>query len=179
MWYQTMSDAPDLRFSLLKTQIKVRSDGTGVVSSSFRVSGNKIVSEARSARVIGELKASYSQAKTLTDVEVAQPIYATSQFDQDLNAALNEYLDENGDDQANQFVQQSASDKLIVTKETLTENLDQLACPMMDGNKPPVVTDSIVMYPFECDGYFALHLDMDSKVHLVTYCMYETTVFQV
>lgn len=141
MWYQTMSDAPDLRFSLLKTQIKVRSDGTGVVSSSFRVSGNKIVREKRCARAIQD------HAESFLNEELVQPAFTPSQFDQELNAALNEYLDE----------------KIDMKEET---------------KLPAVIENVMSICPFECDGYFAMHLDMDSKVHLVTYCMYETTVFQ-
>lgn len=42
-WFERMMDAPDVKFDFFSDQIKVRSNGTAVLTGNFKISGTKIM----------------------------------------------------------------------------------------------------------------------------------------
>lgn len=42
-WFERMMDAPDVKFDFFSDQIKVRSNGTAVLTGNFKISGTKVI----------------------------------------------------------------------------------------------------------------------------------------
>jgi hypothetical protein len=180
VWYETKKDIPDLNFRVLKTQFKIRSDGTAVISSTFRVSGHKII-QADPLLISDQSSVSSESSPLSQDIEENSE---QSTFDQEFSAALEDYLQEeiSNPSSSNQSPRHmspnnlsSSAERTIITQENVHQAMHELDLPFQNAQ----LSGSVQIFPLECDGYVSIHLDVDSKVHLVTYYMYETTVFDV
>jgi hypothetical protein len=205
LWFESMHDAADLRFELLKSQIKLRTDGTGVVSSTFQMTGTKVIT-AMSNNNNQEPKLIETCEQTQTKRELLQLQCSSEQqsavpssFDQEFDQALNEYLQD--DDQTTLSSSSSStftsspcppasvlpcdeeilnnSGRLMVNLDNLKESVDDYSCTkdMEEEVKRTAPTPSVHAIPFVCDGHLALHFDMDSKVYLVTYAILDHHFF--
>jgi hypothetical protein len=196
LWLESMNDAADLRFELLKSQIKLRTDGTGVVSSTFQMTGTKVITSMgnhhnnQDPRMIPLAEICEEPQKQSQLV-----VPSSSTFDQEFDQALSEYLQE--DDQttvsSSSFSSFSSSPspcppasvlpcdeeilnksgRLMVNLDNLKESVDDYSCTkdMEEEVKRTAPIPSVHAIPFVCDGHLALHFDMDSKVYLVTYAI--------
>lgn len=193
MWIESTSDTPDLVFTLGKTQIKVRSDGTGVVSSSFYMTGTKILGNEAKNVAMQELHNQFQdddddclpvfqqqtqqqqQAALLAAAMAAQQPQLN--FEDEFNKALEEYLEDGEDlDEMNDI------DTMIHTTSRPTATIPSTAemvqfdgkspCPFGGGDNTIFIENNVLSCKFVLDGHLALHLDADSKVYLITYTIY-------
>ena len=181
VWYERMHDAPDLAFELKQTQMKLRSDGTSVVSASFVLTGTKILT----------LTPDEMKKLNITPPSETPDQLATDSVDELINdPEIAEVLDdimtsEANDNATNKHLSQINSTNenpvppILTEDEALSKKINmELVCEIeqamsIQSDKKSLPASNAVPVPFKfaATGRFALHLDSDSKVYLVDFRM--------
>eukprot|EP01040_Poterioochromonas_malhamensis_P012766 gene12766-13992_t len=182
VWYDAIADVPDLIFNLEKTRIKVRTDGTAVISSTFHVQGTIIddlvlpksaIFEEIDKQLGPELfrKSDHVISKEFTNsVDDASKVSSNddlitshtastnsySDFDKEFEIALNEYLNE---------------DSTIEEVDDDDEVELQRFYPSSSSS-----SSSLIRKVFQCSGHFSLHFNAESIVHYGTYSIFSTKI---
>lgn len=175
VWYDAIADVPDLIFNLEKTRIKVRTDGTAVISSTFHVRGtiidnfvlpksaifeeiDKQLGPDLYQKNVNEKSKQFpnSMGDASSNDDVVTPLTSSkvpySDFDKEFEIALNEYLNEDS---------------------TTEEDEDEVE---FDRFSPSSSTLSLMKASkiFQCSGHFSLHFNAESIVHYGTYSIFSS-----
>lgn len=186
VWFERMNDAPDLAFNLQQTQMKLRTDGTAVVSASFEITGTKILQLTPEDMIkyniipSPEITAStFSSSSSLSPSSSSStPYYSNSDMvddifsDPEISQALEDILNDNGESNGNPKPIVHVGQEAILFDEVN----DNLVCKFEEAMKfnrqnncPPPSNAVTVPFKFIAKGRFSLHLDSDSKVYLVDF----------
>lgn len=163
MWFSSFADVPDMVISLQKTQIKVRSDGTAVISSSFQLTGTAIKNEVwddvqqggntHSFHHRSEIKQIDPKRKCQIGELLGKAPPKPSAFEKEFERALDEYLNE---------------EEIAELPEGKYPHHLQLTTPQ----------SNVQTFPFITEGCFSFHLDADMRIYYCQYVLLNKTAFK-